>query len=179
VVLVFAMAGLASAGEQGGPPPVEVVDPSEHPHASGVNFDRDVKGFGLGIVLGLPTGVSMAYRPGGRAWYDGGVAWSFDNGTLHVHGDVLYTLADLRTDDIPDVDFPVYLGVGPRLRLGDSPYVAGNDPVELGVRVPIGMAFMHDGVPLEAFLELAPGVDVYPRTQAIFDVAIGGRYYFP
>jgi hypothetical protein len=159
------------------PPPAAKSEPTSAVAAG--NFDRNAEGFGLGIVLGLPTGVSLAYRPGGRVWYDGALGWSFDHGTSTVQGDVLLTLADLRTDDIPDVDFPVYLGVGPRLRLGDSPYVRGRDFAELGIRVPIGMAFIHDRVPLEAFVELAPGIDVYPTTQAIFDAAIGGRYYFP
>jgi phage tail sheath protein FI len=53
-------------------------------------FDRDVGGFGLGILLGLPTGISVAYRPDtGRVYADAALAWSFDRGTLHVHGDVL------------------------------------------------------------------------------------------
>ena len=144
-------------------------------------LNRDVGGFGLGILLGLPTGLSAAWRPAqGSVYYDGALAWSFDQGTLHVHGDVLLRLADLRTDEIEDVHFPVYLGLGPRIRLGDSPYTfSTQESVGIGIRVPIGMSFIHDGVPLEAFVELAPGIGLYPATIGTFDAAIGARYYFP
>jgi hypothetical protein len=143
-------------------------------------FDRDVGGFGLGILLGLPTGISVAYRPDtGRVYADAALAWSFDRGTLHVHGDVLLRLADLRTDEIADVHFPVYLGLGPRMRFGNSPYTLADEVVELGLRVPIGMSFIHDDIPLEAFVELAPGIGLFPATTGTFDAAIGARYYFP
>lgn len=143
-------------------------------------LNRDVGGFGLGVVLGLPTGFSAAWRPAqGRVYYDAALAWSFDQGTLLAHGDVLLRLADLRTDEIEDVHFPVYLGLGPRVRIGDSPYTLTDEVVGLGVRVPVGMSFIHDGVPLEAFVELAPGIGLYPGTIGTFDAAIGARFYFP
>ena len=115
----------------------------------------------------------------GRAWYDAALAWSFDRGTLDLHGDVLLTLVDLRTDEIPEIRFPLWIGVGPRIRLGDSPYTLEDEIVNLGVRIPVGMSFIHDGTPLEAFLELGPGIGLYPSTRAFFDVAIGGRFYLP
>jgi hypothetical protein len=165
--------------QEGGPPPVEIVDPEPVHPAKGTTLDREAKGYGLGLIIGLPTGLSGAYRPGGRAWYDAALAWSFDRGTLQTHFDVELTLVDLRTEDIPDIHFPVYLGVGPRIHLGDSPYTLHEELVELGVRVPVGMGFIHDGLPLEAFVEVAPGLDIYPATVAICDVALGGRFYFP
>ncbi|MDP2314060.1 MAG: hypothetical protein Q8P41_14250 [Pseudomonadota bacterium] len=166
------LVGLAWAQE--GTPP-SMTTPSPPP-----DLARDVGGLGLGILLGLPTGISVAYQPKtGRAYYDGALAWSFDRGTMHVHGDVLLRLADLRTDEIEDVHFPVYLGIGARTRLGDSPYTNAEELVELGIRVPIGMSFIHDGIPFEAFVELAPGINLYPATTGLFDAAIGARYYFP
>lgn len=162
---------------QGGPPPTVLSTVPDAP--ADPIFNREVEGIGLGVVLGLPTGFSFAARPGGRAWFDAALAWSFDRGTLHLHGDVLLTLADLRTDEIPDVRFPVWIGVGPRTRFGDSPYTLTQEIVNVGVRIPVGMSFIHDNVPLEAFLELAPGIGLYPATRGFFDVAIGGRYYLP
>lgn len=166
---------VAMAQDDGGPPPVILNEERETAHP----LDRDAKGFGIGLLLGLPTGLSGALRPEkGRAWYDAALAWNFDRSTLHLHVDALITLADLRTDDIPDVHFPVSIGVGPRLRLGDSALEADDELYHFGVRVPVGMSFIHDGLPLEGFLELAPGIGLYPATIGTFDAAIGGRYYF-
>lgn len=176
-MLLSSIVGIALA--QNGPPPV-VLAPESEPAEIPPGLDREATGFGLGILLGVPTGFSFAWRPEtGRAWYDGAVAWSFDRGTFDVHADVLLTLADLRTEEIPDVRFPVWIGVGPRFRLGDSPFTVEDEIVALGVRVPVGMSFIHDGLPFEAFLELAPGIGLYPSTRAFFDVALGGRFYFP
>lgn len=163
------------AWSQEGTPSFKIPPPEEP------MLNRDIGGFGLGLLLGLPTGLSAAWRPAeGRVYYDGALAWGFDGGMLHIHGDVLLILADLRTDEIEDVHFPVYLGLGPRIRLEDKSRNEYQQEVSrLGVRVPIGMSFVHDGVPLEAFLELAPGIGLFPAIDGTFDVAIGARYYFP
>jgi hypothetical protein len=177
-VLVWTMVGTAFAG---GPPATDIPAEEEKKptDVAAPVFHRQATGWGLGIILGLPTGLSAAYRPAeGRAHYAAALAWSFDKGTLHTHFDAYLTIVDLRTEEIPDVRFPLYVGVGPRLRIGDSPYTTGDDVIDLGIRIPLGMAFMHDDVPLEAFLEVAPGIGLYPSTRAIFDVALGGRYYF-
>ena len=172
-MLVLLLVSVASAQE--GTAPFRMPAGGEAPV-----FDRDVGGVGVGIVLGLPTGITVAYRPDtGRVYADAALAWSFDRGNLHVHGDVLLRLADLRTDEIADVHFPVYLGLGPRMRFGNSPYTLADEVVELGVRVPIGMSFIHDDIPIEAFVELAPGIGLFPATVGTFDAAIGARYYFP
>ncbi len=169
------LAGLAWAQEGTAPSMTVPRDVSEDPA-----LHRDAVGFGLGVILGLPTGISGAYHPTeGRVFYDAALAWSFDRGSLHVHGDVLLRLADLRTEEIQDVHFPLYLGIGPRTRFGDSPYTYDEDYVEIGVRVPVGMSFVHEGLPFEAFVELAPGINLFPATTALFDAAIGGRFYFP
>lgn len=143
-------------------------------------LNRDVGGFGIGVLLGLPTAISVAYRPDeGIIHYAAAFGWGFDQGVLHAHGDVLFRLADLRPEGIPDVHLPVYIGIGPRVRMGDSPYTRVREEVRLGVHVPVGVSFLHDGVPLEAFVELAPGVSFYPIAIGTVDVVLGARYYFP
>lgn len=136
------------------------------------------EGFGVGIILGLPTGISLGWRGDGPVHYDAALAWSFDRGTLALHADALFTVANMRTDDIPDTTWPVYVGVGPRIRVGEDQVPASDSTVSLAARVPVGLAVLHDGLPLEAFLELAPGVQVFPATVMTFDIAIGVRFYF-
>ena len=138
-------------------------------------LERDPEGGGVGIMLGEPTGISLAYRPGGRVWYDGALAWSIPN-FFQVHSDACIDLADLRTADLPDMHFPLWIGAGVRARLGGG---SGYDEFNLGVRVPLGFGFWHNALPIEGFFELVPGVGVFPRSEFIFDGGVGARIYFP
>jgi hypothetical protein len=138
-------------------------------------LDRDPEGVGLGIILGEPTGFSAAWRPEGRFWVDGGLAWSLPS-FAQLHVDACLDLGDFRTADLPDMHFPLWVGVGPRFRVGAG---TGYDAFNMGIRVPIGFGFWHDGLPIEGFLELAPGVGVYPNTEFIFDGGVGARFFLP
>ncbi len=148
---------------------------SSEARAGDDGFDRDPEGIGIGILLGEPTGFSAAWRPGGRFWVDGAVAWSFPS-FAQFHADACVDLSDLRTADIPNTHFPVWLGVGPRIRVGSG---SGYDGVNLGVRVPIAMGVWHDKVPIEGWAELVPVVGVWPKTELSLDGGIGARIYFP
>jgi hypothetical protein len=176
-MLPFALT-LALASAEGGAPPVILEEQESDTTTAPSMLAHEAKGWGVGVILGLPTGLSAAYHTDGRVFYDLALAWSFERGTLATHGDLLVTLAELRTDDVADMSFPVWIGLGPRIRLGDTLDTPGSDMLTLGARVPVGMSFIHDGVPIEAFLEFAPGIGLYPSTAPTFDVAIGGRYYF-
>ncbi|MCK4431244.1 MAG: hypothetical protein KAW19_08060, partial [Candidatus Aminicenantes bacterium] len=49
------------------------------------NAAAQESGFGLGIILGEPTGISFKNWIGSRTAIDGGVAWSFgNNDSLHL-----------------------------------------------------------------------------------------------
>ncbi len=85
-------------------------------HAHDDPLQGTPRGFGLGVVLGEPTGISLALRP-------------------NVHN-------------------------------------------YLGGRIPLGFAIHPRDVPLEPFLEVAPGVLVFPETDVIVEGALGLRYYF-
>ncbi len=131
------------------------------------------EGIGVGIFVGEPTaGLSASRRVGGQESYlAGGVAWSALNDQLHVHGDYLVEYYQLTDPEWPELAFPLYLGIGGRLRLGDGS--------ALGVRIPIGISFVYgeDPLPLDAFLEVVPGVALYPATVFTVDAALGVRVY--
>lgn len=139
---------------------------------------RDPTGIGVGAMLGLPTGLSLAFKPKLEGFSAAGtVGWEASTGTFALGADVIYTLSTLHSPEIEDFSFPIYVGLGPRFRLG-PPHSAYAPPVA-ALRVPLGMSFYHEGVPLEAFLEGAPGLGIYPRVQATFDIVLGGRFYLP
>ena len=126
-------------------------------------------GFGLGIVLGEPTGVSAKGWLSSREAIDGGLAWSLrDAGYLRVHADYLWHFHDVfRTTDalVP------YLGAGGSF---------GNRPGSgiLGVRMVGGLIWYPDGTPIDVFAEIAPVVDLAPETLLRVNGGIGLRYFF-
>ena len=127
------------------------------------------KSLGLGIVIGQPTGLSLKAPLGGAFAVDGALGWRFgDEAGLRLNVDLLahHTLA--RTS--PGI-VSFYLGVGPSLG-------AHKDQVGLAIRVPVGLALLFRGAPIDAFIELAPGIGLYPGTTFFVNLALGARYYF-
>ena len=66
-----------------------------------------------------------------------------------------------------------YVGIGGKVGVRDGDY-----PVTVGLRVPLGLAFMIRPVPIEVFMEVVPGVHVVPNVAALVDAGIGARVYF-
>ena len=127
------------------------------------------KGFGLGIIVGEPTGVSFKYWTGSNSAFDGAIAWSFINGgALHIHAD--YILHSFNLIRIESGKLPFYYGIGGRIKFLDD---AG-----IGVRVPVGLTYIFDDTPIDIFLEIVPILDLTPKTDFKINAAIGGRYYF-
>ena len=107
------------------------------------------------------------FAEGGNA-FDAAVAWSFTEGTFYLHADYLI---HFRTIIEPDVgELPFYFGVGGKINLHQEP--------QLGVRVPVGVSYIFESAPVDVFLELAPGIGLYPSTSFDFGGGIGLRYYF-
>ena len=58
---------------------------------AGNTYAKGSKKFGLGIIIGEPTGISMKYKLGGITAIDAGIAWSFGNNSgFHIHSDFLW-----------------------------------------------------------------------------------------
>lgn len=163
------------------PLPLTSGDPVTAGGAPPAFLNRDPTGFGVGLVAGIPSGLTFAWRQKeSPVWFDASVAWGFDNDAFLLQGDILWNFNILHTADWSDVVFPVYVGIGPRLgvRPSNSSGYGSDNQAYLGARVPLGMGVMHAGVPLEGFLEIAPILALMPRPAFFFDIAIGGRIYF-
>ncbi len=145
--------------------------------------------FGLGLMLGEPTGISGKYNIDEKQSIDFGVGLAFvDHGRFHLHADYLLHVRDIF--DVESGDFDLHYGVGARLKTRDRDYYEdrrknGNgtytnkdtDP-RLGVRVPVGLNYSFDQIPLELFVEIAAVLDVIPEVDLDFNAAIGARWYF-
>jgi hypothetical protein len=141
----------------------------------------DTKGtFGIGLVIGEPTGVcAKLYLKDDQA-IQGAIGSAFVAGGIQAHADYVWHPWILEERD--SFTLPVYLGPGLRVIDYDKGR-GGNSYVALGVRVVGGIMFDFRNVPLDAFLEVA-GVGEYgfSSTEGGFGLALnagaGVRYYF-
>lgn len=141
--------------------------------------------FGLGVVVGEPTGISAKYWTSnsealsfGVGWYARHAAWirRFDGyyyyytGTrFHIHADYLWHDFDaIRSAE----RFPLYYGVGARLETG------GMESPAAGVRGVFGIAWMPRSTPLDVFVEIAPTILLAPSPGVGIGAGLGVRYFF-
>ena len=133
------------------------------------NINAQSKGIGLGLIIGEPTGISFKYWTGSTTAFDAALAWSFiDEGAFHIHGD--YIFHNMRLISVPEGTLPFYYGIGARIK-------TAND-TKLGVRVPLGLAYLFSNAPVDIFLEIVPILDFTPKTDFSINAAIGARYFF-
>lgn len=137
---------------------------------AGISFQAwaQDEGFGLGILIGEPTGISAKVWTSEYTALDAAMAWSFaEQGFLRLHSDLLFHRYLI---DVEQGELPVYFGLGAKLVFASE--------LELGIRFPLGIAYQFDSYPFEAFLEVVPVFNLIPKTQLDMDAGIGFRYYF-
>ena len=142
------------------------------------------KTFGLGLELGAPTGITGKYFLSSDRALDFGIGTIynyFDRYGLHIYGDYLFHPISLAQTE--PFELPFYVGIGARFwdfedrggRVDDSAFA-------FGFRVPLGLAFDFNNVPLDIFVQVVPVLDFYSgyrRSVYIdFDASFGIRYWF-
>jgi hypothetical protein len=127
------------------------------------------KGFGLGIVLGEPTGLSAKLWTGSSNALDFAAAWSF-KGDGHMLLQADYVWHSFNLINVSSGRLPLYYGIGGRVILSDDPL--------LGVRIPIGLNYLFDSAPIDIFAEIVPILDLMPSTDFDLGGGIGVRFWF-
>ncbi|MBN2737189.1 MAG: hypothetical protein JXR70_09430 [Spirochaetales bacterium] len=128
------------------------------------------EGFGAGIILGEPSGLTAKFWINNQNALDLAVAWSLvSEMQLHVHGDYLFHFLDLFP--VPKGYLPLYVGAGARAK------ITAVTP-QIGIRAPVGLAYLFENAPIEIFLEIAFIMDLFPATNASGGGGIGIRYFF-
>lgn len=138
-------------------------------------------GFGMGLILGEPTGLSAKLWTsrdnaldfglglglgGDRIKYQG----NYDrSGRIHFHMDYLWHAFNVISST---ERFPLYYGIGGRFNSG------GGYDGSLGVRGVFGIAWFPHSTPIDVFFELVPVFQVTPLTGLGFDAGLGIRYFF-
>ena len=127
------------------------------------------RGFGLGVILGEPSGIS------GKSWLSkntalaGAVAWSLEReGALHLHLDHLFH--DFDSMPVEQGIMALNYGFGGRIKFAEKSTVS--------IRIPIGLNYLLENAPVDLFMELVPMLDLIPTTEFNLNGGIGVRYFF-
>lgn len=130
--------------------------------------------FGLGLIVGGPTGITGAYELDDTWSIDGAVGLNlFDGRNFYIHVEGLYHLPDLLGGG--SVGLRPYLGVGGFFtHFGKK----DEDRAGIGARVPFGLSLMFTRAPIEIFGELVVGLLLVPGVDLGVGGAGGFRYYF-
>ena len=125
--------------------------------------------FGLGLILGEPTGLSLKAWQSDYVAYDAAFAWSFgEKGNVHIHID--YLLHNYQIIRTANSYTPIYYGIGGRIQTKDE--------TALGVRIPLGINFRSRRIPIDIFVEIVPALNIIPSTEFDLEGGVGARYYF-
>ncbi len=140
------------------------------------------RGFGLGVIIGEPTGISAKLWTSPVNAFDFGLGWSiggdrigkydgyYDGGSrVHFHMDYLWhSFEAIRSSE----RFPLYYGIGGRINSG-----AGYD-ASVAIRGVFGIAWLPHNTPIDVFIELVPSLQLTSSTGFAIDAGLGVRYFF-
>jgi len=128
---------------------------------------------GVGLMLGVPSGVT------GRSWVsdensiDYGAGWSIvDGNRFQVHADYLW--ARPHTFELNEEKFDLFFGggVGVRTKSGSN-----DNEVVFGPRLPVGISYLFKNPDLELFALTALNLGLLPSFDVYFDLHVGARFY--
>jgi hypothetical protein len=128
--------------------------------------------FGIGVVLGEPSGISGKYWLSEHTAVDGAFGYSFGD-RYRFSVDYL-----VHTNAFDSPEFPLYYGVGGAMA-GDRGYLTKSrrGDFALGARGVIGVSYLFKRAPLDAFLEIAPIIFIAPPIGLSMDFCFGVRVY--
>lgn len=130
--------------------------------------------FGLGAVVGEPTGVSAKMWLDRTHAIDGAFAWSLSGpNAIHIQSD--YLIHELGFFSISKHPINLYYGAGGRL----SSYSGKNKTgLGIGARAPLGLSYQFKNPAVELFAELGAVLELSPSTEFQIGLGLGGRFYF-
>lgn len=172
-IIIAAFAGMGALAQ----PAMETNSASAAPRQNSLSsmnrsMDDMTGRLGAGIILGEPIGASVKYFFKDTFAIDGAAGWSDrDHAGLYVHSDVLWHNYDLLP--VSRGRLPVYFGVGGLVRFRHD----GFDN-QVGVRVPVGIEYLFDDIPVDIFAEIGPAIDVAPDVRGEITGGIGARFWF-
>ena len=126
--------------------------------------------FGMGIILGNPTSVSVKLWTGEVTAIDASLGYRYGSANhLYLNTDFLFHLWAIEKEE---GTIKIYFGAGAGLGFISD--------LSFPIRVPVGAALFLDNIPLELIAELVPTVQVFGEGDIRFKMEgyLGARWYF-
>lgn len=146
-----------------------------------LNQTAFAKQLGAGIVLGDPSALSGKYWTDNAKAIDMGLGWD-SNSNFYVFSDYLFHFANAFSKANIDAKLVPYVGVGGLIKIysdANKKRIDNQDnSMRLVFRIPLGIEWLVVKFPVGVFIELVPGLRVYPNTTSDFGAGIGVRLYF-
>jgi hypothetical protein len=139
-------------------------------------------GFGAGIMISEPSALNLKYWINSSSAFAGSIAWKQINN--HVLNDQYAYVDEKTTRTTIMLDYlwhtnPMSEGniaqVKPYFGLGFRTDTEGG--TEFKVRMPIGLDFMMQTIPVDAYVEFIPMLKLNPSTEADARAAMGVRVW--
>lgn len=135
---------------------------------SQISIAKDRDGFGIGPVLGEPTGLNGQFFWDNSAALDVTAAWSW-NEWLLLSAD--FQMYDFLMD-MPR-EWKWYYGGGVYMSIANE----DGDDNSFGVRVPLGLKYHFPYTIVDVWGEVAPGVELAPATKGSIQGGIGLTFW--
>jgi hypothetical protein len=132
--------------------------------------------WGLGLMIGDPSGVSARKWLSKERALDFGLAYSF-NEYVVLMADYKWIFRDWIEDEFDTDHFHPTIGVGMSLSALDQS-VTEEDSFYLGVRIPLGVEWVIPDTRVGVFIELTPLLQIVSSTEVDIMGTLGARYYF-
>jgi hypothetical protein len=127
--------------------------------------------FGIGIIIGEPTGIDAKYYLSRENAIEAAAAWSLESdNTFQIQVDYLFHKYDLIK--VEQGELPLYFGFGGRLAIRE------NEDDLIGIRFPVGLDYNFAGAPIDIFGAIVPILELAPSTDFELEGAIGARFFF-
>ncbi len=138
--------------------------------------------FGLGIILGSPTGFTGKVIFTKNSAFAVNLGWSLgEHPRLHITGDyqflfptVLRWQDDMTGEQREIKSLTPFLGIGGRMKIVEND--RGEEDLHLGMRLGGGAEYQIHKFGI--FLEIYPVVNIYPSTDFDLEGGLGCRFYF-
>ncbi len=129
--------------------------------------------FGLGFILGAPTGLSAKIQTGPLNSVNLLAGWhTFYRGVSVFYADGDYVWYNPKA--IPPVSegkLILYYGPG-------ANFAAASGGGGFGVRFVAGLEYLFANDPFDVFFELGPVMSLVPQVEPAFTAGLGARYFF-
>jgi hypothetical protein len=129
-----------------------------------------IEEFSAGLATPSPTGLIFKLWTSRFTAFDFFAEWNFDSNDYNFHADYLthnYELLDAKESNMI-----FYSGYGIRA-LDDT---NDDERPTLGLRLPFGVTYLMEDPHIDLFGEVAPRMNVTPRTNFGLDIMVGVRY---